>query len=88
MDEAEWCTNCGCKVANSNTQNDKPIKGKGLGFVLSFFLGIIGFLLALFLGDEDCKKTAIKTFVVCIIIYVVLIIIYVAVIGSTLSYYY
>ncbi len=87
VDEAEFCTSCGCRVGNlsSDPRNDKPIKGKGLGFVLSFFLGIIGFLIALFLGDEECKGMATKTFVVCLIVGAILGVIYVAIIGSLLS---
>ncbi len=92
IDEAEYCTNCGCIVAkpsnnSASVQNDKPIKGHVLGFVFSFFLGLIGFLLALFLGDEECKKTATKTFIICTILSVIIIIIYIAVIASILSSY-
>ncbi len=83
VDEAEVCTACGCRVASA--KDDKPIKGKGLGFVLSFFLGLIGLLVAIFLGDEDCKKMAIKTFVVCAIISIVIVILYVAVVCATLG---
>ncbi len=92
IDEADYCTGCGCKTTNKTKfqceQNDKPIKGKGLGFVLSFFLGIIGFFLTLFLGDEDCKRTGTITFIVCTIISVVGVIVYVALIASTFSYIY
>ncbi len=91
-DAAEYCTGCGCRVAsppkNQGTPNDKPIKGKGLGFVLSFFLGLLGFLLAVFLGDEECKQTATKTFIICSIISVAVVIIYVCAVVSCASCYY
>ncbi len=90
LDEAEICTCCGCRVARISKADlsDKPIKGNGLGFVLSFFLGLIGFLVALFLGDEDCKKMATKTFVACLIIKVVLVVLYIGVVAYYFSYYY
>ncbi len=56
--------------------SDKTLKGKFLGFILTFFLGLIGLVLALCLGDEDCKKVAAKTFIVLLIIEVVVIILY------------
>ncbi len=96
IDEAAFCPNCGCKVYNPSNERqpvptDKPLKGKGLGFVFSFFFGLIGFILALCLGDEDCKKAAITTFIVCLCIVVALIIILVAAVAvtaATPTYYY
>ncbi len=88
-DDAEFCTACGCKFGESyhqSHQNDKPIKGSGLGFVLSFFLGLVGFLLAIFLGDEECKKTATTTFIICTAVTVVLVIAIVAVTCSAFAF--
>ncbi len=94
IDEADYCTNCGCKATNLQSEqqplpNDKPIKGSGLGFVLSFFLGILGLILAICLGDEECKKTAIKTFVICAIVSVAIVVITVitVMIASATTYY-
>ncbi len=74
VDEAEFCTSCGCRVATTSNKN-KPIRGTLSGFALSFFLGLIGFLLALFLGDEPCEQAATKTFIICFIVKLLLVII-------------
>lgn len=52
------------KAAESN--EDKPIKGTGLGVVLALLLGLIGVLVCHFLGDESSKKAAWKTFWICL----------------------
>ncbi len=88
IDDAEVCTGCGCRVVKQSTKKEKLIKGKGLGFLLSFFLGVIGFLIAMFWGDEECEKTAIITFVIHFIITVVLTVIYLVLLGSTFSIYH
>lgn len=73
-DQAEICPNCGCRV--KNPLDDKPLKGVGLGFILAFFLNVVGLIIACILGDESCKKTAIKTFIICACVGIVLSIFY------------
>lgn len=51
---------------SSNT--NASLHGGGLGFVLTFFFGLIGFILCLCLGDDDCKSAAKATFWVTLII--------------------
>lgn len=68
-DLAEICPKCGVRCVPNvqgkpESSEDKPIKGTGLGFVLGFFLGLIGALLCHFLGDEKAKKTAWITFII------------------------
>ena len=58
-------------------QKSAAIEGKGLGFVLTFFIGLIGLILCLALGDDDCKKSALITFIVTIILSVIFVIIYI-----------
>ena len=41
-------------------------RGAGLGFVLAFFVNIIGLILAIVFGDAACKKAAIITTCVCV----------------------
>lgn len=56
-DLAEICPKCGVRCAVMQpVQENKAIKGKGLGVVLGFFLGLIGAILCQFAGDEDAKK--------------------------------
>ena len=46
----------------ANSESDKALKGGALGFVLTFLIGLIGFILCLILGDQKCKKASIITF--------------------------
>lgn len=59
-DSAEICPKCGVRCAVMKpvapVQDNKAIKGKGLGVVLGFFLGLIGALICQFAGDDDAKK--------------------------------
>ena len=86
-DNAQFCKYCGTKVQDVVTVNnqkpaeDKPIKGGILGFVLTFFIGFIGFIVCLIFGDEACRKTAIITFVATIVVGIVTAIIYLLFIG-------
>lgn len=48
--------------------DNSSLHGGTVGFLLTFFLGLIGFILCLCLGDEDCKSAAKKTFIICLII--------------------
>lgn len=47
--------------------DDKPLKGKPIGIILTLFTNLIGFILCLVLGDEDCRKASIATFIIAII---------------------
>ena len=58
-----------------NKDNDKSLKGGVIGFILTFFIGLIGYILCLCLGDAPCKKAAHITFFVTIGIEVLFIII-------------
>ena len=68
-----------------NNSNQATLKGSTLGFVLTFFLGIIGFVLCYILGDEECKETAKKTFIICLVIGVFCAIIYGCSVGSMIG---
>ncbi len=66
-------------VQQNNPQNyyrssysNASLHGGTIGFVLTFFLGLIGLILCLCLGDEYCKSAAKKTFVVLLIIGLIL----------------
>jgi hypothetical protein len=73
-DDSRFCRSCGVsfrtdeQLVNVNTEEQKSLKGGGVGFVLAFFFGLIGLVLCLLLGDEKCRKTAIKTFIIVIVV--------------------
>lgn len=84
-DEAAFCSNCGAttqskgQIYDINRQNqtkDTSLKGKGIGILLTFFLGVIGLILCYVIGDEDCKKGALSCFIICTIIGVIIAIFY------------
>ena len=57
----------------TGSQNDKPLKGGSVGFALTFCthligLGIVGLILCLCLGDYNCKKASVITFLAPLII--------------------
>jgi len=56
----------------TSSNANASLHGGGLGFVLTFFLGLLGFILCLCLGDDDCKSAAKTTFWVTFIIGVIL----------------
>lgn len=58
-------------------KNSADIQGKGLGFLITFFLGLIGFIICLVLGDDDCKKASLITFIVKAIVVIVVWIFYI-----------
>jgi len=78
-DDVLFCHQCGASQNESQAEKkeEKPIRGSIIGFVLSFVLGLIGFLLCYFLGDEDCKKTATKTYIICLLVKVSLTVLYI-----------
>ncbi len=69
VDEAVFCPGCGMaqEKAPSQQNNSAALKGGAVGFLLTFFIGLIGFILCLCLGDEACKKAAKLTFIISII---------------------
>ena len=60
------------KYYKSSSNTNASLHGGGLGFVLTFFFGLIGFILCLCLGDDDCKSAAKTTFWVTFIIGVII----------------
>ena len=77
---AEICPKCGVRCADAAPKKElKSIRGKGLGFVLAFFFGLIGAIICQFLGDDDAKKAAWITFGVSIALSVILYIIMIVV---------
>lgn len=66
-------------------KNSASIQGKGLGFLITFFVGLIGFIICLALGDDDCKKASLITFIVSIIVSIVFGIIYFLIFISLIS---
>ena len=73
-EQAEFCPKCGVRCADAPKKTEQYLKGKGIGFVMSFFLGIAGALICHFLGDEDAKHMAWKTLIIMAIISVALIV--------------
>ena len=56
-DNTMICPNCGASQYNevhmqSNNTNQASLRGNLIGFILTFFIGIIGLILCLILGDE------------------------------------
>ncbi len=58
----------------SSSDSSKPLQGKVIGFVLTFFLFLIGFILCYCLGDEDCKDGAKKMLIIDIVLYIIAIV--------------
>ncbi len=82
-DNAEICTKCGCRVKNSIEEN---LKGSfALGFLASFFFGIIGLIIGLVCGGKT-KDGAVKGFVVSIILSIIFVVLYFVVIAGMLDY--
>lgn len=95
-----FCGNCGLNLNTNQVKNESisfdnteapskkeaSIQGYGLGFVLSFFVGIAGLIIALILGDDNCKRAAIITFVCSIVLSVIVFIIYFIFMLSALQY--
>lgn len=52
------------KIQTPNNDSNKSLKGELTGIFITIFIGIIGLILCLCLGDEKCKKAAIITFVI------------------------
>ncbi len=76
LDGAVYCPHCGSHLYASNSvqepqKNESSFKGGVVGFVLTFFFGLLGFILCLLLGDEKCKKSATTTFIVTLILGVI-----------------
>lgn len=98
-DNVNFCPKCGANRNGVSSQsywqqnyrrqtnygNQASLRGSTLGFVLTFFLGIIGFVLCYILGDEECKETAKKTFIICLVIGVFCAIIYGCAVGSMIG---
>ena len=66
-DSAEICPKCGVRCAlvqptYEPVQENKAVKGTGLGIVLTLFLGLIGALICQFAGDDEAKKSGWITF--------------------------
>ena len=84
-DNKRYCPKCGMDLQDSGKQSQQPadedanksIKGGALGFVLAFFLGLIGLIIVLVIGDKKAKKAALITFFVSlaagILLYVIMI---------------
>lgn len=69
----------------ASSKNSAAIQGKGFGFLLTFFAGLIGLIICLALGDDDCKKASLITFVVSIVLSIVLVILYIVIIAAAVS---
>ena len=66
-------------------EENKAIKGYGLGFVLVFLLDFIGLIIVLFLGDAKCRRAAVITFIARLVFTIIFVILFVAV-GFAFSY--
>ena len=69
-----FCGNCGLNLNTNQVKNESisfdntkapskkeaSIHGYGLGFVLSFFVGIAGLIIALILGDDEIVSNTIS----------------------------
>ena len=68
-DEAVVCIHCGCAVAKEVEQDYNQPKN-GIGFLMGFFLGIIGLIIGICLYPEGtiARKTFIKSW--CITFFV------------------
>ena len=64
---------------SKNSDENKSLKGTAVGVLLSLFIGLIGFILCLLLGDEKCKKASIYTFCACVAINIIIVIIFVVI---------
>ena len=79
------CPCCGCSVQSDGTSK------KGLGFVLGFFLGLIGLIIGLCMYDSTSveRKTFMKgwliSFIISIALSVIGVIIYFAALGSVFA---
>ena len=92
-DLAEICPKCGVRCAvmqptNEPVQENKAIKGKGLGIVLGFFLGLIGAIICQFAGDEDAKKGGWIGFAITFAITIIYVVVSVILIVSSAGSYY
>lgn len=96
-DNAIFCSSCGVSTqtksqqiqqsSQSHNSGGASLQGKAVGFLLTFFTGIIGLILCYVLGDEDCKKGALICFIIGTIIGVILVAIYGVFIFSLMQYY-
>ena len=68
------------------SDSDKSIKGALLGFLITFFAGIVGFILCLILGDEDCRKASIITFCVCCGVVLFVFILWIIILGGFFAF--
>ena len=85
--EAVVCPHCGCKTGYKKAGESK----KGLGFLLGFFLGIIGLIIGICMYDSASteRKTFVKgwtiAFIIGISISIISTIIYFAALGSVVG---
>ncbi len=66
----------------TSNKNDGKINGLGLGFVLGFFTNLVGLILGILLGDEDCKRGSIIGFCVSLALGIITTIIYLMICAS------
>ena len=77
-DDAAVCIHCGCAVAKEDEKDHNQPKN-GIGFVMAFFLGIIGLIIGICMYPEGtiARNTFIKswcitffvTITVCLLLY-------------------
>lgn len=82
--DAVICPHCGCQTGYKKEGTSK----KGIGFLLGFFLGIIGLIIGICMYESDSteRKTFIKgwliAFIIGMVLSVISVIIYFAALGS------
>lgn len=57
---------------NADPDANKAIKGGFLGFLMAFFLGVLGLILCLIFGDKACRKGCVITFIVVFVVEMIL----------------
>jgi len=93
-DEAVVCVKCGCSVVpayKTSAEIDNPDGSFGIGFILGFFGGLIGLILALCVESLQRPKTksgAITGFCITAGISIISTIVYVIIIGCVLGEIY
>lgn len=62
-EDAVVCIHCGCQVENAKQNNDYEVPKYGLGFVMAFFLGVVGLIIGICLYPSGtyARETFIKS---------------------------
>ena len=78
-DGAQFCTHCG-NGTNNVVEPKSILVGALAGFLITFFCHLYGFIICLVIGDKECRKAAIITEIVSL-----LMILFYSVIAATIA---